>query len=412
MFFVNDQYYTRKDVEKQHRKFAEMAILQNVEHKRIAVCLPNTFEWLAFCLYMKEKGGSVVPIHPATPKEAALRFANATSSHVLFFESLEFPIELSQTRNDREGVLVQMSSGTTGNPKCIERSWESIEEELESYVSVWPIDKGATSIIACPVTHSYGLISGFLSCLERGAEPVVVTNLNPKYVIKKLVQQPVHILYGAPALIYTLIRLLPKEQRLHAVMTSGTVIPASWLSLLQEVSDYVFQQYGCSEAGCVAFHPRVEAPEEMGYALPHVTVQAGKQKEQPGEIILRTSSRVISTKDLGYMKEDGTLCFVSRMDDTINVAGLNVYPQEVEHVLMAEPRIDEAVVYKKQDVYAGERVCVQFVASEAVEEQALRQWCKGRLSPHQVPVEFVQVKEIAKLPNGKVSRKLLGGILV
>ncbi|MBM7704549.1 AMP-binding protein [Metabacillus iocasae] len=412
MFFVNDQYYTVVDVEKQHARFEEMEILQNVHQKRIAVCLPDAFEWLSLCLYMQKKGGSVVPINPATPKEAALRFANATSSHVLLFESLESPIELSSKENEKEGVLVQMSSGTTGEPKCIERSWDSIEEELESYVANWPMSNDTTSIVACPVTHSYGLISGVLSCLKRGAEPIVITNMNPKYVIKKVVKHPTHILYGAPALIHTVVQLLPKGQRLHAVMTSGTVIPASWLSSLHQVADRVLQQYGCSEAGCVALHPNVMSPEDMGYALSHVNISAGKDKNHLAEIVIRTSLQDIYTKDLGYLKEDGTLCYVSRMDDTINVAGLNVYPQEVENVLMAEPRIEEAVVYKKSDAYAGERVCVQFVSNETIDEMELREWCKNRLSPYQVPVEFVQVKEIAKLPNGKVSRKLLGGVPV
>jgi fatty-acyl-CoA synthase len=148
----------------------------------------------------------------------------------------------------------------------------------------------------------------------------------------------------------------------------------------------------------------------MGYPLPHVKVEAG-DKQTPSEIIIHTSSQTIYTKDLGYL-EAGVLSFLSRMDDTINVAGLNVYPQEVENVLMDEPRIVEAVVYKKQNKLSGERVCVQYVSTEPIEEMEVREWCRKFLAPHQIPMEFVPVQQIEKLPNGKVSRKKLGGVMV
>lgn len=160
----------------------------------------------------------------------------------------------------------------------------------------------------------------------------------------------------------------------------------------------------------MAIHPDVCDPREMGYPLPHVKVEAGS-KENPDEIIIRDSEKTILTKDLGYM-EDGVLSFLARMDDTINVAGLNVYPQEVEDVLMAEPRIAEAVVYKKIHPLSGERVCAQYVCTQPIEEQELREWCREYLAPYQIPMEFIQTEEIEKLPNGKISRKRLGeGVL-
>lgn len=271
--------------------------------------------------------------------------ANKAGSHFLLYENIHLPIHLSQQINEKEGVLVQMSSGTTGDPKCIERTWESIEKELESYVSVLPADNQTTSVVACPTTHSYGLICGVMACIRRGAEPVILTNMNPKYVLKKLKEHPKHILYGAPALLHTLTRLIRDGQRFDAVMTSGTLMPAGWMEALKKASNRVLQQYGCSEAGCVAIHPDVCDTREMGYPLPHVKVEAGSI-QNPGEILIHDSEKTIYTKDLGYI-ENGVLSFLARMDDTINVAGLNVYPQEVEDVLMGEPRIIEAVVYKK-----------------------------------------------------------------
>ncbi|WP_404357235.1 AMP-binding protein [Cytobacillus firmus] len=410
MFFVNDQYYTLDDLERQYTVFENIPYLKECQNRRLAVCMPDAFQWLALCLFVRSKGGSIVPLHPTVPKEGVIRMANKAGSHFLLYENIHMPIHLSQQINEKEGVLVQMSSGTTGDPKCIERSWESIENELESYVSVLPADNQTASVVACPTTHSYGLICGVLAWIRRGAEPVILTNMNPKYVLKKLKEHPKHILYGAPALLHTLTRLIRDGQRFDAVMTSGTLMPAGWMEALKKASNRVLQQYGCSEAGCVAIHPDVSDPREMGYPLPHVKVEAGSV-QHPGEILIHDSEKTIYTKDLGYI-ENGVLSFLARMDDTINVAGLNVYPQEVEDVLMEEPRIIEAVVYKKVHPLSGERVCAQYVCSEPIEEQELREWCRDYLAPYQVPLEFKKVEEIEKLPNGKVSRKRLGeGVL-
>lgn len=406
MFFVNDDYYTLDELERQYTVFENIPHLKDCQNLRLAVCMSNVFQWIALCLFVRNKGGSIVPIHSSVPKEGAIRIASTAGSHVLLFENIHAPIFLSENKNNQEGVLVQMSSGTTGAPKCIERTWDSIEREIESYVSVLPADLHTTSVVACPVTHSYGLICGVFACLRRGAEPVILTNLNPKYVLKKLKDHPNHILYGAPTLLHTLTCLIRDDQRIDCVMTSGTLMPLAWLDTLKNVSNRIFQQYGCSEAGCVAFHPNVSDPREMGYLLPHLKVEAGRI-DCPGEIIIHDSEKMIHTKDLGYI-EDGVLSFLARIDDTINVAGLNVYPQEVEDVLMMNPRIMEAVVYKKTHYLSGERVCAQYVSSEFIEEQKLREWCRDYLAPFQIPVEFIRVDEIEKLPNGKISRKKLG----
>ncbi|WP_418302797.1 AMP-binding protein [Lysinibacillus fusiformis] len=410
MFYVNDQFYTVEDIEKQFDIYERLPHLKECNNRRLAICTDDSFQYIALCLYIREKGGSVVPIHPATPKEGAKRIAATAGSHLLLFQSIDDFIELSNLYNNQEGVLVQMSSGTTGAPKCIERTWSSVDEEIESYVKTLPVDSSTNSIVACPVTHSYGFICGVLACIKRGAIPVIITNNNPKYLLKKLKEYPKHILYGAPALLYTLSRLLPIDQQFDRVMTSGTLMPHSWLTTLREKSNQVLQQYGCSETGCVAIHPNVEDPKEMGYPLPHVKVTVGG-KQTPSEIIIETSTQTIYTKDLGYL-ENNILSFLARIDDTINVAGLNVYPQEVENVLMDEPRIVEAVVYKKQDNLSGERVCALYVSTEPINHIELREWCRKFLAPHQIPMEFMFVHEIEKLPNGKISRKKLGGIPV
>lgn len=83
-------------------------------------------------------------------------------------------------------------------------------------------------VVACPVTHSYGLICGVLAALQRGIAPQVITNLNPRSILARLRAVPEHLLYASPTLVSLLIRMLPEKQRLHSVMLSGAPLPAPY----------------------------------------------------------------------------------------------------------------------------------------------------------------------------------------
>ncbi|MCR1287491.1 AMP-binding protein [Shouchella clausii] len=408
MLAVNDSTYTKDDLKQYERQFAKHSIWKTAEKWRIAVCPQEIEKWIALLLYVKKRGGSLVPIHPSTPLAAAKKIAVQARCAYLFFHTFETPLTLSNPVNPFPPGLVQFSSGTTGVPKQLERSWSSIDEELGAYAERMARVDVNTVVVACPVTHSYGLISGVLAGLSQDKDVVVLTAQNPKYILKKLTDYPNHLLYGAPPLLYALAKL-SNGKTLQSVMTSGTRLPEEWFHLIQSNSQMLLQQYGCSEAGCISIAMPLRFSEELGVPLRHVQAKAGTARDNPSEIQVTIGSRTINTGDLGYIDQDGTLCFRERLDDMINVAGLNVYPHEVEHVLREHPSVEDAVVYKKADSYAGERVCAQVSArTETPSLHELRSFCISRLAPHQVPHEITIVEEIAKNANGKISRVKLG----
>ncbi|PSW11051.1 acyl-CoA synthase [Photobacterium sanctipauli] len=407
MIYVNDAYFGEAFFAERFQAFSRHEVLANCKGKRIALCSSNPAYILALCLYLKEHGGSFYPIHADMPRLAAKRLAVKAQCHALMIETEQQCYPLGRTESDTEAVLVQTSSGTTGDPKVICRPWSSIEQELTSYTSAFTVPNSMTPVIACPVTHSYGLIAGVLVALKRGQIPLIINQLNPKYLIKVLQQTPNHLLYSSPALLQSVASLYPASQRLHAVMTSGTLLSKACFELLLSRAEHVFQQYGCSEVGCIAINSKTESAENLGAILPHLQVQAGGNAKEPEEVIVRVGEQTIFTRDLGYFDHQQHLCFVSRVDDTINVAGLNVYPKDVEDAVLELPSVSEAVVFKRKDSLAGEKVCLQFVADEALPPSRIRSWCQTRLAAYQLPVEVEQVAEIEKLPNGKVNRKAL-----
>ena len=416
MLYVDDTHYDRTYFDACFAAFEQSPPLRDCRGKRFAVCLSDPAYWLALCLYLKERGGSAFPLPVDTPLPAARRRAERSGSHFLLFGSdPKSALENIEVIHDPQGttgasataVLVQMSSGTTGEPKYIERSWSSIDSEINSYVQHFDPEHTLQPIVACPISHSYGLICGVLVALKRGVAPIVIKNLNPKYILRKLHETPAHLLYSSPTLIATITMLAKEAQPLHAVMTSGTLMQKAWFDNVRRKVKHLHQQYGCSETGCVALGQDISAVNQVGIPLPHVEVLAGPDSSNPQEIMVRLAGEtMVHTRDLGYFKGK-QLYFLSRMDDMINVSGLNVYPGEVEEVVMEMPQVTDAVVYRRSHGFGSDQVCLLYVSPDDLGDQTIRAWCAQRLASHQVPMQITRVDTIPRLPNGKVSRRAL-----
>lgn len=404
MITINDTVFDQAYFSDAADRIAAAAEFDKRAGDRFAVCFSEAQEWLAFFFAARAAGVSVLPLHPSTPYAAARRQAETAKCNWLFYNRLEGE-PIVEERADEPGQLLQMSSGTTGEPKCIARPWQDIDDEIVSYVSTFVAPQDMTPLIACPTTHSYGLICGILVALERGQTPTILDTGNPKFLLRKLRGTERPYLISSPAILHTLARLLPAGEQIHATMTSGTLLPEPWFKTIRAKSRHMFQQYGCSEAGCIAINPDVQTANEVGYMLPRFSLRDAGTVGDPKEIAVECAGLSVETRDLGYRRGDGMLVFLSRLDDLVNVSGLNVYPKEVEDVVMTFRGIDDAVVFRKQDAFAGERVALLFSAEQAVDQRQLRQWCGERLATHQMPTEILQVERVPRLANGKISRR-------
>ena len=413
MIYLNDEHFDKNYFDQCYQQFNQHDVLGSCQGKRITVCISDAAVWIALCLYAREHGISIFPLPAGTPEEALRRRAKLSASHYqVMAESMEELLseieKISDHEDDAEPVLVQMSSGTTGEPKCIDRTWVSIDIELQNYIEHFTDLAGMTAVVACPVNHSYGLICGILASIKRGSEPVIITNFNPKYIINKVRETVSPILYSSPALITTITMMVKSDQPIHAIMTSGTLMQATWLEQAANKCEKLYQQYGCSEVGCIALGGDIKSIHDQGMPLPHLTVKSGSSPEALEEIVVTTETNTtVSTRDLGFLDDNNRLHFISRIDEMINVAGLNVYPAEVEEVVMDMPAVRDAVVFKKSQTFGNDQVCLQFVAEQYLASEDIRSWCSQYLNKYQVPLQITQVEKIDRLPNGKVSRKAL-----
>lgn len=414
MLTINDNFYSKNDVDNQQQFYKSVEVIN--QHKAIAVCVEDNFIWLTLCFYFKSQRISAMPIHPTVPVDSAKRMAKKAGCGMLIYGDITQLIELSvgeQNRSEADRTkagIIQMSSGTTGEPKCILRSWADIDIEIQSYCQAFSDAANMTPVVACPITHSYGLICGVMVALNRGQMPKIISSINPKYIIKKLQACKQPLLYSSPVMLQGLLRLWPANSKLFAAMTSGSIMSKQIFEQINTRVENLYQQYGCSEAGCISIAKELRISNDMGKPLPHVSIRNGETRE-PSEIIAHVNSasgtKVVNTQDLGYMTASGNLQFVARMDDTIIVSGLNVYPTEVEDIILLHSQVEDAVIFKIDDQFAGQRICLQYVSSPMIDPATLRQWCSQHLAPFQIPQVLQPVNEIMRMPNSKVNRKQL-----
>ena len=114
------------------------------------------------------------------------------------------------------------------------------------------------------------------------------------------------------------------------------------------------------------------------------------------------------TGDMGYVDENGYLFLVDRKNDMIISKGQNIYPAEIEQIIIQHPAIkDVAIIGVPHEVY-GEAICaIVVVKKDTIQLNELRNWAKDKMPEYKLPAAIEIVEELPRNPTGKVLRKLL-----
>jgi acetyl-CoA synthetase len=183
----------------------------------------------------------------------------------------------------------------------------------------------------------------------------------------------------------------------------------------------VCSMYGTTEVGVIlADYPgasdHVVKPGALGKPVPGVRVEVQRPDGEPcapnelGEIKVWRRGAWFSTKDRGYVDEDGYFHHAGRADDVIISAGWTMSAVEIEDVLLRHPDVREVGVIGVPDALRG-HVVKAFVVSARPGDEAfareLQEWTRTRLSQHEYPRHVAFVPALPKTPAGKVNRKAL-----
>jgi len=439
---------------------------------RVVVRLGNGAAFCVAVLGALRAGAVVVPHGPiAVAPELDVVFADCRPTLVVAAEdddtarscaatvgaTVVAPPDLAARAPGRPGLgagediaLLVYASGTTGVPRGIRLSHRALLANRAQTAAlrpapVTPVDR---VLLSFPLFHSFGLAAGFLQVCWVGATVVLAERLEAEQVADILVTQRVSALAGVPSMFRALLEL-PAE-RLRAVTagvrlctSGGAPLPSEWLAAFQQATGLaIVEGYGLTEAGPIVTTNPLGAPPKpgsVGRALPGVELRLVTADGRPiepddddeeeddgtGLVALRGPNLFsgywpdgaggpdaegwFRTADVGFLDADGDLHLVERSSDVVIVNGFNVYPREVEQVLLAIEGVTEAAVVGQRDERAGEVVKAVLVTDPAagVDEAAVREFCAQRLARFKVPAVITFVQELPRTPTGKIARRRL-----
>jgi long-chain acyl-CoA synthetase len=113
------------------------------------------------------------------------------------------------------------------------------------------------------------------------------------------------------------------------------------------------------------------------------------------------------TGDIAVRLPSGHIKIVDRLKDMIIVSGFNVFPNEIEGVLMTHPDVMEAAVIGEPDERTGEKVCAYLTSQKTLDPAAIEAFCREQLTNYKIPKKIVQLDELPKSSVGKILRREL-----
>jgi fatty-acyl-CoA synthase len=345
--------------------------------------------------------------------------------------------------------MVQMyTSGTSGLPKGVvlaHRTFFAFIDQMQQAGCDWidwrPEDR---TLICFPGLHSAGM-AWFMHAFNVGATSVIMETFVAEEAVRLIPKHAVTTMWAAPAMLDMMMAERDAGPQtfasLRKVVYGGAPISPSQLARCREsFGCELAQMYAAAETGSVvtcltpadhaqdnprltsAGRPcpgnRVRILDEEGNELPAGTIgQVSvwspahflEYWQQPENTAKALQDGWLKLGDAGYLDEDGYLFLCDRINDTIIVAGQNIYPVEVENALRAHEAVADVAVVGVPDPRWGEtvRACVVLAPGHQVGGRDLMVFLRGRLADFKIPTSYDFLPELPRNPTGKVLRREL-----
>ena len=339
---------------------------------------------------------------------------------------------------DDHDLLISLSSGTTGRPKGALLTHANL---YERFVSQWQaIGYGADDCFAVLTPFYFGAGRSFgMSLLAAGGTVLIAPPpLKPPQIIATLQQSFITATFLPPTLLRRLFEFhgdgdAPLFDNLNYLIVSGEPLYADEAhDVIARICQNLYSYYASSEGGGISVL-RPEDFEAFAATVGKPTYKTDVEivDDHGGPVAAGVVGRLryrgpgVSTRnvdadgtehdsgnggwfypgDLAEQLPSGHIALRGRDKDVIIRGGVNIYPAEIEAVLLTHPGISEVAVFGVRDSARGEVVRACF--SGSADSADLGDWCKARLAPYKVPQQFVAIDELPKRASGKVDKVAL-----
>jgi malonyl-CoA/methylmalonyl-CoA synthetase len=327
-------------------------------------------------------------------------------------------------------AMLCYTSGTTGAPKGAMLTHGNILASCEAVQLAWRWTEDDRLVLALPLFHVHGLGVGLHGTLLAGGSAVLLPRFDVDLVLDAVRDHDATLFFGVPTM-YTRLAASPRAgelAQLRLCVSGSAPLPAALHAELgAQAGVRVLERYGMTETLMNVSNPYdgERRAGTVGFPLPGVEVRLD---DPSGEILLRgpnvfpgywgrpeataaafTDDGWFRSGDIGAFDADGYLAIVGRAKELIISGGFNVYPREVEDVLLAHPTVGEVAVVGEPSEEWGELVVAVVVpaADGPFDADALLEYAAGELAPYKRPRRVRVVDALPRNALGKVVRSQL-----
>ncbi|MDD2216244.1 MAG: long-chain fatty acid--CoA ligase [Eubacteriales bacterium] len=332
------------------------------------------------------------------------------------------------------------TSGTTGKQKAAMLTHKNLLFNAKQCYLGLTARPDDTYMCVLPMFHVFAFTSCILMPLWSGATVTILESFQPKEIIETLLKDEITVFMGVPAMYVVLLGAAKKKisfPKLRFAVSGGASLPVEIFRQVKEIMKLpIIEGYGLTEASpAVCFNPPYGAQKEgsIGLPIPYMECKIvdDNDMELPageiGELVVRGENVMLGyfkqeeetrkallngwlhTGDLAKKDKDGYIYIVDRKKDMVLVAGLNVYPREVEEVIYQYSKVKEAAVIGVKDKLRGEYVKAFIVLkeSEKCTSTELLHYLKDRLAAYKLPRVIDFIPSLPKNNTGKIMKRIL-----
>ena len=348
---------------------------------------------------------------------------------------------VERDKDDMAGLL--FTGGTTGSSKGVMLSHNNLEWTARTAATASGLEPGKVALSSLPLSHSFGLHVSIIGALIQG-RGVLLRWFDPTLMLDMIEEHKVQRMAVVPTMLQLLLMMPLEDRNLTSLeyITSGAAgLPGEVQRAFEErvPNCKILQGYGLTETSpTVAVQPPASADDgtrkigSVGPVVPGVEVRiegddgATLGADEVGEVTVKGPNVMLGywrneeataeaikdgwfhTGDMGKLDADGNLYIVERKKDLVIRGGFNVYPADVEGVLLKHPGVTEAaIVGRPSDRWGEEPVAFVVLASNDVTTDEIMEYCRTELAKYKIPAEIRPVPMIPKTPVGKIDKKEL-----